>query len=241
MPPFIRTLLQAIVGLVVIAAVWFVAAIAISDPLRLPAPPIVFARALDLAASDEYLRHLTESLTALLFGLAPALVVGVVLGFLARGMRWILGPLVVVLAAAPVLALYPLFVLWGGLTLVPKAALIFIAAAFPVMNAIMMHASSPPPRAALPSDDNFGKIATPRHSRSAGVAMISGLRLGVILGVAALILSEFTAASRGAAFVITSAASMFETATMLAGFLLIAIPTILVIAVLQGIEEQIAG
>jgi len=239
MPPFIRTLLQAVVGLIVIAVIWFVAAIVVDDPLRLPAPTIVFAKTVELATSGEYLRHATESLTVLLFGLLPALVAGIVIGFLARveGMRWVLGPLIVVLAATPVFALYPLLVIWGGLTFVPKAILVFVAAAFPIMNAIMMHSPPRPARDAAPPDDNFGEV----QPRRAAIAMLSGLRLGVILGVAALILSEFMAASRGAAFLITNSSAMFDTPTMLAAVLLIAVPTILVVAILQAIEEQIAG
>src|SRR4051794_17055170 len=151
MPPLVRPLLQAIIGLVVIAAIWFVAALVLDDPLRLPAPPPVFTKAVTLATSSEYLEHLYASLTILAFGLAPALVAGIALGFLARTTRWILGPIVVVVAAAPILALYPLFALWGGLGLAPKAFLVFVASAFPIMNAIMMEAP-PKPSAAPPSE-----------------------------------------------------------------------------------------
>lgn len=235
MPPFIRTLLQTVVGLIVIGAIWFAAALVIDNALSLPGPLAVFTKIADLVKSAEYMRHASESLTALLFGFVPAVAAGLLIGLVARAgaMRWIAGPITTVIAAAPILALYPLFVAWGGLSIAPKATLIFIAAAFPIMNAVMMHASRPP---AAP-----GNEAPPPRPHGTAISVLSGLRLGVILAVAALILSEFSGASRGAAYLIMSSSAMLDTTTMLAAFLLIALPTVFVVTILQAIEEQVAG
>jgi ABC-type nitrate/sulfonate/bicarbonate transport system permease component len=65
------------------------------------------------------------------------------------------------------------------------------------------------------------------------------LRLGVVLGVSALIVAEFVAGSRGVGYVIMSSASMFDTTTTLAGTVLVTVPTIAVAALLQAIEAQV--
>ena len=106
-------------------------------------------------------------------------------------------PIVIVIAAAPVFGLYPLLVIWGGLTFVPKAILIFAVAAFPIMNTIMMHARRTP--APDPQSPDAAKVRAARQAPGSVVAMMAGLRLGIVMGVTALILTEFTAASRGAA------------------------------------------
>jgi ABC-type nitrate/sulfonate/bicarbonate transport system permease component len=62
-----------------------------------------------------------------------------------------------------------------------------------------------------------------------------------VFGVTALIVCEFVASTRGVGYFIANAASMFDTTAMLAGVVLVVMPTVLVVALLQGIEEQIAS
>ena len=70
--------------------------------------------------------------------------------------------------------------------------------------------------------------------------IIGSLRLGVMLGVTGLVLSEFLASTRGVGYFIMNTASMFDTTGTMAGIVLIVVPTVLVVALLQAIEEQVA-
>jgi ABC-type nitrate/sulfonate/bicarbonate transport system permease component len=219
-PPFLRILVYTLVGLALIAVTWQVAALLIDSPTRLPAMTVVVAKALALAQSADYMRHASDSATALLYGLLPAVIGGILLGMMAdasAGIRLLIGPLAVTLGAAPLVALLPMFVAWWGLTMTMKAGIVGVAAGFPVMNAVM--------------------VAAGEKSRT--VAILHGLRLGVVLGVSALIVAEFVAGSRGVGFIIMSSASMFDTTTTLAGIVLVTVPTIAVAALLQAIEAQV--
>src|SRR5262249_4403739 len=118
MPPFIRTLLQAIIGLILIAVIWMIAAAVTDSVVRLPGLGVVIGKAIELAGSEDYARHVAESGSELLNGLGPALVIGILLGLLAGlsgAVRWLVGPFAIALAAAPLVVLLPLFVLWWGL------------------------------------------------------------------------------------------------------------------------------
>jgi ABC-type nitrate/sulfonate/bicarbonate transport system permease component len=219
-PPFFRILFYTVVGLALIALAWQAAAIVIDSPTRLPAMTVVLNRAIALAQSADYIRHATDSGTALLYGLLPAVIGGILLGMMAdasAGIRLLVGPLAVTLGAAPLVALLPMFVAWWGLTMMMKAGLVGVAAGFPVMNAVM--------------------VAAGEKSRT--VAILNGLRLGVVLGVSALTVTEFVAGSRGVGFVIMSSASMFDTTATLAGTMLVMVPTIAMAALLQAIEAQV--
>jgi ABC-type nitrate/sulfonate/bicarbonate transport system permease component len=219
-PAFLRILVYTLVGLALIAVTWQMAALLIDSPTRLPAMTVVVAKALALAQSADYIRHASDSATALLYGLLPAVIGGILLGMMAdasAGIRWLIGPLAVTLGAAPLVALLPMFVVWWGLGTAMKAGLVGVAAGFPVMNAVM--------------------VAAGEKSRT--VAILHGLRLGVVLGVSALIVAEFVAGSRGVGFVIMSSASLFDTTTTLAGIVLVTVPTIAVAALLQAIEAQV--
>jgi NitT/TauT family transport system permease protein len=219
-PPFFRVLFYTLVGLALIAAGWEVAARLMDNPTRLPAMLVVVNKAITLAQSADYIRHATDSGMALLYGLLPALIGAILLGMMAEassGIRLLVGPLAVTLGAAPLVALLPMFVAWWGLTITMKAGLIGVVAGFPVMNAVM--------------------VAAGEKSRT--VAILHGLRLGVVLGVSALTITEFVAGSRGVGYVIMSSASLFDTTTTLAGTVLVTLPTIAVAALLQAIEAQV--
>jgi len=219
-PPFFRILFYTLVGLALIAAGWEVAARLMDNPTRLPAMIVVVNKAITLAQSADYIRHATDSGTALLYGLLPAVIGGILLGMMAdasAGIRLLVGPLAITLGAAPLVALLPMFVAWWGLTIAMKAGLVGVVAGFPVMNAVM--------------------VAAGEKSRT--FAILHGLRLGVVLGVSALIVAEFVAGSRGVGYVIMSSASMFDTTTTLAGIVLVTVPTIAVAALLQAIEAQV--
>jgi NitT/TauT family transport system permease protein len=219
-PPFFRILFFTLLGLALIALTWQAAAIMIDSPTRLPAMTVVATKALALAQTADYIRHATDSGTALLYGLLPAMVGAILLGMMAdasSGIRLLVGPLAVTLGAAPLVALLPMFVAWWGLTIAMKAGLIGVVAGFPVMNAVM--------------------VAAGEKSRT--VAILHGLRLGVVLGVSALTITEFVAGSRGVGYIIMSSASMFDTTTTLAGTVLVTVPTVAVAALLQAIEAQV--
>jgi ABC-type nitrate/sulfonate/bicarbonate transport system permease component len=241
MPPFIRTLLQAIIGLVVVAVIWVIAAAVVDSAVRLPGLGAVIAKAVELAGSEDYARHVSESGTALLEGLVPALVIGIPLGLLAglfAAARWVIGPLAVALAAMPLVLLVPVFVLWWGLIVETKAAAVFVISLFPIMNTVMIGVAAKRGRRNIPLDDEGKPVLT--SGGGTARAIVSGLRIGVLFGVTALIVSEFMASTRGVGFFIMNSASLFDTTAMMAGVILVALPTLVVVTLLQAIEEQLA-
>ena len=242
MPPFLRTLFETVIGLILIAVIWVIAAVVVNDPVRLPNLPAVLSKVIQLSENPDYQRHVVESVSALALGLPAALVVGVGVGLIAGlspGLRWVLGPLVVVLAAAPMVVMMPVFIVWWGLLPATKAAAIFVVAAFPVMNMVMVATAAGHKQVHYVRRDR-----QPMPLRDPGRGMpatiIGSLRLGVMLGVTGLVLSEFLASTRGVGYFIMNTASMFDTTGTMAGIVLIVVPTVLVVALLQAIEEQVA-
>ena len=242
MPPFLRTLLETFIGLTLIAVIWVIAAFVVNDSVRLPNLPVVLSKVIELSENPDYLRHVVESVSALALGLPAALVVGIGVGLIAGlspGLRWLLGPLVVVLAAAPMVVMMPVFIVWWGLLPATKAAAIFVVAAFPVMNMVMVAtAAAHRPVHYVRRDRQPVPVRDP--GRGMAAAIIGSLRLGVMLGVTGLVLSEFLASTRGVGYFIMNTASMFDTTGTMAGIVLIVVPTVLVVGLLQAIEEQVA-
>ena len=137
--------LQAIIGLAIIAVAWIAASVVIQDANKLPALGTVVNRAIELATSDGYREHIDASTSVLLMGLLPAVAGGILFGIIAGVspvFRWLLGPLFVALAAVPLIALMPLLLLWFGLGPILTATAVAIITVFPVANAVMMSLAS---------------------------------------------------------------------------------------------------
>jgi ABC-type nitrate/sulfonate/bicarbonate transport system permease component len=249
MPPFVRTLLEAILGLAIIAAAWVVASGMVDNAAKLPSLPSVVQRAIELAPSDDFLRDFGDSATALLLGLLPALLAGVFLGMIAgmsRGTRWLFGPFAVTLGGAPLVLLVPLFFAWWGVTIVTKAAAVFIMVGFPIMNMVMVATGA---RRPLLVNTNESRRHAPivdanahaANTAAGAIAIIGGLRVGVVIGVTALAIVEFMAGNHGVGYFIAQAASAPDMTAAMAGIILVAVPTLLMAAFLQAIQEQVAG
>lgn len=216
--------LQAIIGLAIIAVAWIVASVVIQDTNRLPALGTVVNRAIELATSDVYREHVNASTSVLLRGLLPAIVGGILFGAIAglfAPFRWLLGPLFIALAAVPLIALMPLLLLWFGLGPTLTATAVAILTVFPVANAVMVSLAS--------------------RQNPVALAIVRGLRWGVVFGVSALVICEMLTARTGAGTFIMNAGAQFDTVGVAAGIVLVFVPVIAVVAILQGIEEQLAA
>jgi sulfonate transport system permease protein len=217
-------ILQAMLGLAVIALAWIVAAALVHDANKLPSLEAAVNRALELVASDEYRAHVNASTLVLLFGLLPAMVGGILLGVLAgvsAVSRWLIGPFVITLSAAPLIALVPMLLLWVGLGLQLTATVVAIITLFAVANAVMLSLGT--------------------RQGSVSLAIVRGLRWGVVFGTTALVITEMLTARTGVGTYIMNAGALLDLPSVAAGILLLFVPIIAVGAILQAIEEQLAG
>jgi NitT/TauT family transport system permease protein len=247
MPPFVRTLLEAIIGLALIAAAWVVAAPMIDNTAKLPSLASVLQRAIELAPSDEFLRDFGDSMTALLIGLLPALLAGVFFGMIAgmsKGTRWLFGPLAVTFGATPLVLLVPLFFAWWGVSIATRAVAVFVMVGFPIMNMVMVATGT---KRLIITNTHESRRHAPvvevntANTAAVAAAIIGGLRVGVVIGVTALVIVEFMSGEHGVGHFIAQSASTPDMITTMAAIGLVGIPTILMAAFLQAIQEQVAG
>jgi ABC-type nitrate/sulfonate/bicarbonate transport system permease component len=246
---FISTLLRAAIGLAALAGLYELAAGAAQNPVFYPPLAATSAKALELAATAEFQRHVSASLAVLAPGLLAASFVGIVGGLaLARigPLRALFGPLVMTLAGVPFAALAPLLVGWLGLRPDWRIVLVFLFAAFPIMRTIMVVATRTPTRAQTvppgpPLAVEPGAPATVEHSDAAALAIVAGLRWGIVLGVASLVFGEMLASSAGLGYFIMQSAKVLDMNAALAGFLVLAAPVTAAVVLLEAIEAQLAA
>ena len=88
----------------------------------------------------------------------------------------------------------------------------------------------------------FEERAAARHGTTGRtVAIIAGLRLGLLFGVSALIVAELVASNSGLGYFVAMSTSMFNTADAMAALLVMIVPTMAMGVILQAIEEQLAA
>ncbi|HEY7299653.1 MAG TPA: hypothetical protein VH684_17230 [Xanthobacteraceae bacterium] len=241
---FIGTLFQAIIGLAVLGLAWWGAVnLAGVVSSAFPGPIEVGNKALELLGADAFQQHAWASLGVVLYALLPGLAVGILLGAAAggsTGARWLFGPFVIVVAAAPLVAIYPLLIMWFGAGITPKIVFVFLVTASAVANTIMARW---PSYSDLKIVEPEGPAPVEWPPRRPGriCAVMGGLRLGVVLGVAALVISELVGSNAGLGYFVELSGSLFNAAEAMAAALVILLPTIGIAVFLQAIEEQLAG
>jgi ABC-type nitrate/sulfonate/bicarbonate transport system permease component len=243
MPPVARALIQAAIGLVLIIAFWAIAA-TLTEPFILPSPGAVVGKALSLFASKEFRGHIGSSGVTFLTGFIPAAIVAIILGFAAaisQIARWIVGAVVIGPAAAPLIAFAAPLALWLGLSADSKITLVFLVTAFAMANRFIgaYRHTGFYPAGTQAATSALG--LPPRFEQRIAVAILSSMRLGIMLGVGAVVVGEMFASTQGLGYLMMNYAARLDTPGLMTVLVVVLVPTALAGVILQGVEEAITG
>jgi ABC-type nitrate/sulfonate/bicarbonate transport system permease component len=183
----------------------------------------------------------TQELVA---GYFLAVVVGIPFGFALgwfRRLNYIFEPFISALYATPSVALLPLYIIWFGIGINSKIAVIFTSAIF----YLLMYS-----RVAVATvDANIVKCARSFGANdwqllrtvvlpSAVPFLFTGARLGLGRALIGVVVGELYAATAGVGYLITVAGATFQTDKVFVGVLIITFAGVTLTALLQRIEER---
>ena len=173
-----------------------------------------------------------------------AIVVGLPLGI---GMGWYrrfslaLDPFVTFFNAIPRVSLTPLLIIWFGIGIYSKIAVVFLGAVFPMIVSTMSGVRN--------VDSSLVKAA-----RSFGASdmqlfrtvvfpgsvpfVLTGLRLGIGHALTGVVVGELVAAQAGIGLMMATAGSTFQTSKVFAGMFIVAGSGIALTLLLQKIEQR---
>ncbi|MDI9777364.1 taurine ABC transporter permease TauC, partial [Pseudomonas putida] len=212
---------------------WLVTAAGWIEPLFLPSPGDILAKAWALLTQgymDASLwQHLGASLGRIGLALAAATLtaipVGIAIGY-NRVARGILDPLIEFYRPIPPLAYLPLIVIWCGIGELSKVLLIYLAIFAPIAIATATGVRTVDP-AKLRAAQSLGasRAQLIRHVilPSALPDILTGIRIGLGVGWSTLVAAELIAATSGLGFMVQSAAQFLVTDVVVLGILLIAL------------------
>ncbi len=239
---------NAILGTVTMLAallLWeAVARLGLVNPLFTSSPSRIIATGYKMFADGSIYPHLAISGLELLVGYSLAIIVGVPLGILLGWYRRLdaaFDPIISALYATPRIALLPLIVIWFGIGLGSKFAIIFLSAVFPILISTISGVQTVE-RDYVKVARSFGAndrqmfmtVALP----AAVPFLLTGLRLGLGHALIGIVVGEMYAAKAGVGYMISVAGATFQTDRVMFGIILIAAAGVLMTNILRMIERR---
>jgi NitT/TauT family transport system permease protein len=212
--------------------------------LFLPGPTDIFTALVGLFGAGTIWRDLWVSGQELIYGYVLAIVVALPLGLLMgwyKRVGYAVDPFVAFFYSTPRIVLVPLLIIWFGIGIYSKIAVVFLGAVFPMIVSTMSGVRN--------VDGSLIKAA-----RSFGASdmqlfrtvvlpgsvpfILTGLRLGIGHALTGVVVGELVAAQAGIGLMMATAGSTFQTSKVFAGMFIIAGSGIALTLLLQKIEQR---
>ncbi|MBB3962393.1 ABC transporter permease subunit [Rhizobium metallidurans] len=225
-------LISIATALVLLAAWWLVAKLALVPRLFLPTPQEVWTQVgaiyNDGYAGASLYEHVSASLFRIVTAAAIATVVGIPLGLLMGLNRWIKGVLDTPIEfywPLPPLAYLPLMIIWLGIGETSKVTLLVLAMFAPICLSAQAGVRSLPierVNAARSLGARPWQILVSIVLPSALPEILTGLRIALGIGWGTLVAAELIASTRGIGYMIMSASQFLATDVVFVGIGIIA-------------------
>jgi len=237
----------AIIGtmaVVVFLGVWQAVATARLVPeLFLPGPTDIFKAFVILFSDINFIRRdLWVSGQEVVYGYGLAVILALPLGMLMgwyRRLSYGLDPFISFLYSSPRVALLPLMIIWLGIGMASKIAIIFLGAFFPIVINTAVGVRNLDP-SLLKAARSFGASDAQifRTIALPGSVILAGLRLGVGHAMVGVFVGELVAAQAGVGLMMATAGATFQTSKVFAGLIIIAGTGILLTHLIQRLERR---
>jgi len=208
-------------------------------------PSRVVMASLEIVRGGDLLRDVSLSLWEFTWGIVLAVLVGVPIGLLLgtfQTLRHLLDPPVMALYATPQLALLPIFVVWLGIGVGSKVAVVFAGAVIPIIvnsiagvrevdRSLVLAARS----FCAKQRDVFMKVIFPASLP----AVTIGIRLGISRGVLGVIVAEMYVSQSGVGNEIMKYGSAFRVDYLLFYVMLVSVFGFTATTAVRAIEERL--
>ena len=215
----------------------------VKNPLFLATPTQAIVSIGKMVASGELAHHAWVSAQEFLIGFITACIAGIIIGLLIATFEKAadtLNPWVAGIYATPVVAVAPLFILWFGIGIWSKVAVVISLVVFPVIINTEVGIRSADKQlieavrafGATPMQ-LFFKVSLP----AATPFILAGIRLGVGRGLIGVVVGELFGARAGLGFLIIQSAEVFNMPDLFAGIIVLATAGILLTAAFRALER----
>jgi NitT/TauT family transport system permease protein len=209
----------------------------------LPSPAEIFFRAIRdwraLATGTGY------TLLSVLYGFALSVVIGVPLALLIvlnRTSERILMPLMVTSQTIPKVAIAPILIIWLGFGILPKVAITFLIAFFPIVLSTTVGLKSvETDMLDLVRSMGAGpiKLLTRVRVPTALPHLFAGLKIGICLAVVGAIVGEFVGSDNGLGYLILVSSGSLDGPMTWAALIVLVVVGLLLFAIVGWVERYV--
>ena len=210
-----------------------------------PSPINVLKKLFEIVVEGQIWEHFFATSIIIFIGYFIGVFLGILFGYIIEKceiLKDMLMPYLIFFQTAPKIALVPLFVIWFGLGLTSKLALIISMVFFPVMISTMAGINS------VPKDmRNLMKILNGNklqilfkielpHSMP---MIFSGLKIGMVQAIIGAIVAEWISGKVGLGYILVFASSVFDTTLLIAGIFFTILVGIFYYEIVNILEKRI--
>ncbi len=199
----------------------------------------------NLAATGELQRHFAASFTAIAYGMALAVVVGNAYGVVLGASRAVSDYTEVylnALYATPLVAIAPLLILWFGIGIASKVAVVFLISVFPIVIStasgvrnVDKHFLDVARAFGATSQQMVAKVMVP----AALPFVLTGIRLAIGRAIVGVVIGEVFGANAGLGYLIFTSGQTFDVPALFAGVLCLAFAGVSLTWALQALERRL--
>jgi NitT/TauT family transport system permease protein len=240
----IAILLTQIAILVVILALW---QFAVSEQ-GLPyfsRPTLVAAKLVELLGGDDIYRHIAVTLTEIGVGYSLGAMFGLALGFVlgrSRFLSAVLQPYIVGLYSIPKIALAPVFIVWLGLGIASKIAVVFLASFFLVFfntYSGLLSLNEELVRLARLMGASWPQATIRVILPAAAHQIFLGLKTAVPYAVIGAVIGEYIGSNEGLGYFILYASQTYDAPALFSGIIILVAIVFLANFILNAIEAKV--
>ena len=241
--PAVRARIIGTIAVVLFMTAWEgVVSLGMVNPLFTSSPSRIVSTFLGMLHEGALGKDIRVSGAEFLIGYSLAIVIGILLGVAMgwyRDVSAALQPFVSALYSTPRIALVPLFIIWLGIGIWSKVAVVFLVAMFQIListEAGVRAADESLIRTARSFGAKDRQIFTTIVLPGSVPFLIAGLRLGLGQALVGIVVGELYAATAGIGYEISVAGQTFQTDRVFVGIVIIATAAILMMWGLRQLE-----
>ena len=236
--------LLSLAALVAFFLLWeLISRLGVIKPIFISSPSQIFKAAVWLSSHglwNDMLVSFTEFTLGFLAASAFAVPFGLLIGWYPR-LNAMFDPFITALNAMPRVALIPLIILWLGIGIESKVALVFLGAFFPLILNVMVGVKTVD-EALLNCARSFGardsQIFSTLIVPSSLPFIIAGMRLAIGRSLVGVVVAELVASNAGLGHLIYVAGSTFQTDKLFVGILILVLFGYLTTEGLKRVENH---
>jgi NitT/TauT family transport system permease protein len=214
------------------------------NPLFISSPTRIAQAGAALTADPDFWNDIGVSAREFILGYVAAIVIGVPLGLLmgtSRRLSYIVAPFVDTLNAVPRVTLLPLLIIWFGIGIWSKVAVVFLGAVIPIVISALSGVKTNETRfLAMARSFSASRVKVFASIILPGTVpfIFTGLKYAAGRALLGVVVGELYASTAGLGHMIAEAGNMFQTDTLFFGVLIFTATGLVVVALLDRLERR---